>query len=135
MKTILIYILVGIIGFIIGRGTAKTFSKKSGDEMDDMREEAHEALAERTDKRKEKILELIATRQAQAKKVAQQEKLAGCNIERPSAQAEQVTRNDIEKLLDVSSATANRYLNELEDEGKIKQVGDFGKDVYYTLAK
>ena len=109
--------------------------KKSDNEMDDMREEAHEALTERTEKRKEKILELIATRWAQAKKVAQQEKSAGCDIERHPDQAGQVTSNDVEKLFDVSDTTAIKYLNELEAEGKIKQVGASGKDVHYILSK
>ncbi len=126
MKTILIYILIGIIGFIIGRKTTKTFAAKSEDEMDDMREEAREALAERTDKRKEKILEIL--RQSKDKFAE------GCNL-REGENKKGITRNDIEKLLDVSSTTANRYLNELEDDGTIKQIGAFGKDVYYILAK
>ncbi|MCK5021724.1 MAG: DeoR family transcriptional regulator [Candidatus Pacebacteria bacterium] len=44
-----------------------------------------------------------------------------------------MTCNDVEKLLDVSGATARKYLNELEDEAKITQIGKSGKDVYYTL--
>ena len=40
--------------------------------------------------------------------------------------------NDVQKLLGVADATAERYLNELEREGKIKQNGDTGKAVYYT---
>ena len=44
-----------------------------------------------------------------------------------------MTNNDIEKLLGVSNATAERYLNELEKEGKIRQVGTTGQTVYYTL--
>ncbi len=42
-----------------------------------------------------------------------------------------VTNNDIEKLLGVSDATATRYLEELEREGKVKQVGTEGRSVYY----
>ena len=44
-----------------------------------------------------------------------------------------VTNNDVEKLLEVSDATATRYLSELESEDKIKQIGITGKSVYYTL--
>ena len=44
-----------------------------------------------------------------------------------------VTNNDVEKLLGVSDATATRYLNELEKEGKVRQVGTTGKYVYYVL--
>jgi Fic family protein len=42
-----------------------------------------------------------------------------------------ITNNDIEKLLGVSDATATRYLDELEKEGLIKQVGITGNAVYY----
>ncbi|GBE16721.1 hypothetical protein BMS3Abin15_00543 [bacterium BMS3Abin15] len=126
MKTILLCILTGIIGFIIGRKTARTFSKKSDSEMDDMRKEAMEALTERAEKRKEKILETI--------KQAKNDFTVGCNL-REGENKKGITANDVEKLFDVSNRTADRYLDELEAEGKIKQVGTSGKDVYYILAK
>jgi len=40
----------------------------------------------------------------------------------------------VENLLLVSDATATRYLDELEKEGKIKQVGKTGKGVFYEKA-
>ncbi len=43
-----------------------------------------------------------------------------------------VSNNDIEKLLGVSDPTATRYLDELEKEGKIHQVGTSGRSVFYT---
>ena len=43
-----------------------------------------------------------------------------------------ITNNDIEKLLGVSNATAERYLDQLEKSGKIKQVGKTGKHTHYT---
>jgi len=46
---------------------------------------------------------------------------------------EKVVNNDIEKLLTVSDSTATRYLDQLEKEGKIKQIGKTGKAVYYIL--
>jgi Fic family protein len=48
---------------------------------------------------------------------------------------ESATNNDIEKLLKVSDATATRYLSELEQEGKIEQLGITGRAVRYTLKK
>ncbi len=45
----------------------------------------------------------------------------------------EVRNNDIEKLLNVSDATATRYLDELEKEGKITQHGETGQSVFYTL--
>ena len=38
---------------------------------------------------------------------------------------------DIQKLLNISDATAERYLDELEKEGKLKQVQEVGRGVYY----
>lgn len=46
---------------------------------------------------------------------------------------QKITNNDIEKLLNVSDATATRYLNELEKENKIEQIGKIGRAVYYRL--
>ena len=46
-----------------------------------------------------------------------------------------ITNNEIEKLLSVSDATATRYLNELEKEGRVKQVGATGHAVYYVPVK
>ena len=44
---------------------------------------------------------------------------------------EKITNDEIEELLNVSHATAFRYLEELEKEGTIKQVGKSGSGVYY----
>lgn len=48
------------------------------------------------------------------------------------AERQTVTNDEVEKLLHVSDATATRYLETLEKEGKIKQVGKTGKGVSYT---
>ena len=42
-----------------------------------------------------------------------------------------LTNNHIEQLLGISDATATRYLDELEKEGHIRQVGKTGRHVYY----
>lgn len=46
---------------------------------------------------------------------------------------QRIANNDVEKLLGVSDATATRYLSELEQEGKVEQVGATGRGVEYTL--
>ncbi len=43
-----------------------------------------------------------------------------------------IQNNDVEKLAGVSNATAERYLNELEKEGKLTQHGTIGQSVFYT---
>lgn len=44
-----------------------------------------------------------------------------------------IQNNDVEKLLGVSDATAERYLDELEKEGKLIQRGKAGQGVFYIL--
>lgn len=46
-----------------------------------------------------------------------------------------VSNKDIQDLLGVSSATATRYLEELEKEEKIHQVGDSGAGVFYETER
>lgn len=43
----------------------------------------------------------------------------------------EINNGDVRKLLNVSDTTACRYLNDLEAEGLIKQVGSDGPKVYY----
>ncbi|PJE64669.1 MAG: hypothetical protein COU90_01265 [Candidatus Ryanbacteria bacterium CG10_big_fil_rev_8_21_14_0_10_43_42] len=44
-----------------------------------------------------------------------------------------ITNRDVQKALRVSDATAFRYLERLEKEGSIEQVGKTGKGVFYRL--
>jgi len=44
-----------------------------------------------------------------------------------------IQNRDIVKLLDISSATATRYLDELEEEGRIRQKGSVGRSVTYEM--
>ena len=43
-----------------------------------------------------------------------------------------IHNDDVEKLTGVSNATAERYLDELEKEGKLVQHGVIGQSVFYT---
>jgi Fic family protein len=44
---------------------------------------------------------------------------------------DQIKNDDVEKMLNVSNATAERYLNELEEQGRLTQVGKIGQGVFY----
>src|SRR3989344_2115843 len=46
-------------------------------------------------------------------------------------QHDELTNDIVEKALGVSDATAERYLQELESQGKLTQVGQRGKYVIY----
>ena len=43
-----------------------------------------------------------------------------------------IQNNDVEKLVGVSNATAERYLDELENGEKLIQHGAIGQSVFYT---
>ena len=101
------------------------FATASDDELRDMRGEAKEALAERTQMRKEKILNMMRD------EAETQKKLEECSGEEVVAG---ITRVDVEELLDVSEGTARKYLNILEEEGKIAQIGESGRGVRYVVS-
>lgn len=53
-------------------------------------------------------------------------------IESFIADKDRFTNDDLQKLLGISNTTTGRYLEEMEQAGKITQHGDIGKSVYYT---
>ena len=110
MTSILFFIAGIALGFYIKSKTAKTFTPKQAEEMSEMRAEAHEALTERTEMRKQKILELMKG------EAVHQEELKRCNV---ADIKKGIASENVEKLFDVSNATARKYLNELESENKI----------------
>jgi len=96
--------LVGIIGVYVGRQVATRRMLKTSTQAYDA---ATTAVEKRKREAKDKILTLFEKQ-------------------------ERITNNNVEQLIGVSDATATRYLQELEDEGKIVQHGKRGKHVFYT---
>lgn len=43
-----------------------------------------------------------------------------------------ITNDEVERMFCVSDSTASNYLNDLEEKGKLKQVGEKGRGVHYT---
>ena len=140
--TSITFFIVGIVlgfcvgGRFLGSGESEgTFSSKSKGELEEMREESREALSERTERRKEKILELMRNEQRKnlelTQKIEGNDELKICDpiVDRSPG----ITCDEVESLLGVSGGTARKYLNELEDENKIEQVGERGRGVYYIL--
>lgn len=117
-------IIVAVVSFFIGRSSKKTFTTMGKEEMQELGIEARKALAERTEERKEKILEFMK------KEAVHLEELQLCGVD---TTRKEFDRQDVEKLLDVSDNTALKYLDELEQENKIVQVGEAGPKVYYVL--
>tara|TARA_Y100001958_G_C20988644_1_gene377010 strand:+ start:55 stop:429 length:375 start_codon:yes stop_codon:yes gene_type:complete len=121
----ILYLLIAfILGFFIGKSTSKNTSLiDTPEEIRARHEESRIALSQRTEERKQKILEFM--RQTET----HNEELRVCY---PEKDLKKITRRDIETLLDVSSKTAHTYLDLLEDENKILQEGS-GRNTYYTL--
>lgn len=71
---------------------------------------------------------VVYTKEPNAEKEARKARVLALITERG-----QVQNNDVETLLGISDASAERYLHELEQEGRIRQHGETGKDVFYTL--
>ena len=46
---------------------------------------------------------------------------------------ERITNDEIERFLGVSDSTATRYMDELEKEGLVEQIGKEGRHVYYKI--
>lgn len=44
---------------------------------------------------------------------------------------DKIRNNDVERLLDISDAMATNYLDKIEKDGLIQQIGERGRDVYY----
>jgi predicted HTH transcriptional regulator len=78
----------------------------------------------------------IARRNANAGFIAKQMEQKSQNKQKILVFVQQngkIQNNDVEKLAGVSNATAERYLDELENEGKLTQHGTIGQGVFYTL--
>lgn len=102
-------ILIFILGVIAG-GVVVWFLLKRAKPEVGKKPEKKESLIERQVREKQankkKILELLETQTP-------------------------LTNSRIEQLLGISDATATRYLDELEKEGRVRQVGKTGRNVYY----
>jgi len=108
----LLYMAVAAFAFFLGRTFAirRKVSQTTKDEFKEMREKANQKKRERVKDRKQAILE-------QAQKQGR------------------ITNDEAENMFCISDSTASNYLDQLEKEGKLKQVGKSGRGVYYIPAK
>ena len=81
------------------------------------------------------VLTLIISKRKSAKKILrEQEKRKKENLDRVMEYLKEnprITNDEVEKMLGVSHATSFRYLDQLEEEGAIRQMGKTGSGVYY----
>ena len=116
MNQVVIYIVIGAIGVWLGRFLGE---KRKGvwakpadrEEMVKMQTQAKAAISKKVQTKKDKIFQA-------------------------AKQKGKITNNDVERMFcGMSDSTAGRYLNELEKDGKLKQVGVHGRGVYYVPSK
>ena len=114
MTPILIFIIiflaaavVALVVFVIARLEAKRYSTTTKEEFVGICKSAVETASQK-DARKQKALAMLREKG-------------------------DLSNSEIRKELKISSRTAVRYLDELEAEGKLKQVGKIGHAVTYHL--
>jgi predicted HTH transcriptional regulator len=100
----LILIIVAIAGIAFGMYLAR---RGKGDLISESLDYPRDRQSEQKAENKKKILEFVQAH-------------------------EKIQNSDVEKLAGVSNATAERYLDELEHEGKLIQHGDIGQGVFYS---
>lgn len=100
--------MISILIFVIGAGVGgiAVWLAVKNPESKPLTEFAEKQAGEKEENKK-KILEFIASR-------------------------DKASNDEIQNFLGVSDASAERYLHELEQEGRISQVGKTGQSVYYS---
>ena len=85
-------------------------------------------------KEKPRVVKLEAPEEG----LSRQEKEKRQNLEKIKSYLQgksKVNNDEIQQMLGVSDATTERYLDELEAGGAVKQVGKTGRHVYYAIFK
>jgi len=117
--------LIFLLGVVLGAGVVWVMAKRRIKEL--------EIELERTEREKEEQAKIVSGFEDFNRK---QEKLKEARKQRTLGElAEQgkIKTNQVADFLEVSRATAFRYLEELEKEGKVEQIGAFGRNVEYKL--
>ena len=118
-------ILIFLLGIIIGAGVVWMIMKKKNKEL-----EIDLKRMEKEKQEEERVASGLADFNSKMQEIKENNKQ---KILKQLAERGKIKTNEVADILEVSRATAFRYLEELEREGKIKQIGTFGKNVKYVL--
>lgn len=121
METILIFIVGVVLGFLV----ALVFCKRKVGEL--------EKEIVRIQKEIEKEREMFGGLNEFNKKLAEIKKERKEKIVAELSSKGEIQTNDAADSLDISKITAFRYLEELQQEGVIEQVGASGRAVKYKI--
>lgn len=120
--SVFLYILLGVI---LGAGAVLALMKKRVGEI--------EAELVRTEKERDEQADFVSGIDEFNRKMQEMKKERKQKIIDKLAGVKNIKTNETADMLEISRATAFRYLEELEKEGKIEQVGAYGRNVEYTL--
>ena len=117
--------LIFLSGILLGAGVVWVILKEKTKEL--------EIELKRTEREKEEQTKIVSgfenfNRQQEEIKEARKQKIL-----EELAKRSKIKTNQVADFLEVSRATAFRYLEELEKKGRIKQIGAFGRNVEYKL--
>lgn len=118
-------ILIFLLGIIIGAGVVWMIMRKKNKEL-----EIDLKRMEKEKQEEERVASGLADFNSKMQEIKENNKQ---KILKQLAEQGKIQTNEVADILEVSRATAFRYLEELEKEGKIKQIGTFGKNVKYIL--
>jgi Fic family protein len=126
--TIITFVIGIIIGFAIARITSKKPQASAGQATGIGK--SMQAQISAKEERKEQIITYLKDN-----KEATNNDIAPLRSEYGATEGKKntIANNEVEKLLGVSDASATRYLDELEKQGKVEQIGKTGKHVKYQL--
>lgn len=131
--------LIFLLGVVLGAGAVWVIMRKRAGDLElDLKRTEKEIEEERALLRscelgtgKEEGVALgLADFNRQMQKIKEERKQ---EILKELAERSKIKTNEVANLFEVSRTTAFRYLEELEKEGKIEQVGAFGRNVEYKL--
>ena len=89
---------------------------------------------ERTEREKEEEEKIASGLEGFNQKIQEIKEQRKQRILKELVEKEKIRANEVADIFTISRITAFRYLEELEQEGKIEQIGAFGPNVYYRLA-
>ena len=117
--------LIFLLGVVVGAGVVWVMAKRRIKEL--------EIELERTEREKEEQAKIVSgfedfNRKQEELKEARKQRTLG-----ELAEQGKIKTNQVADFLEVSRAIAFRYLEELEKEGKVEQIGAYGRNVEYKL--
>ena len=126
-------VIIFVVGVVVGGGVVWVLAGRKARKIE---EETRKQL-ERTEKEREEEERCLAQSKGLEEynqKLAERKEKLKSRIFQLFDHAKEITNSDVGEALNIPSRSAVRYLEELEQEGKIRQVGDIGRGVRYETA-